>query len=224
MLVTVMNPGPIRRLSPALLEELDRAFATISTTFIKEHTEQGSHTGAFSIPVSVQTQLDALSAAIAAVSETPWTTISKSVDENRSNDGGSGAGTVVADGELKFSMAASTTYAVRATIFFELDEVSTGNTLKHRFTGPAGSTRIQGEVRTAATAYAARVLDAYDAANQDGAAYTSAATNCRGVLYLELLVQNGSTSGDFSFSWVSGKATAASASVLKGSFLEYIQQ
>lgn len=68
MLVTVMNPGPIKKVSPALLQELDRICATISDTFIREHTEQGAHTGAFSLPVSLETRLDAIDADLSDLS------------------------------------------------------------------------------------------------------------------------------------------------------------
>jgi hypothetical protein len=225
MLVTLRNRTAIRGISPALEAEFDALCGVISQTFIKEHTEQGAHAaGVFSIPVSIQTQLDALASAIAAIQQSSWVTVKKTTDESRTNDGGGGVGVVVDDGELKFAMAANTVYTIRATIFYELDEVSTGNLLKHRWSGPAAPTVVQGEQRVGGTAFSARVLDAFDAANQDAAAYTSAATNCRGVAHLVLLVQNGANAGTFSFQWVSGKATAASAIVRKGSFLEYIRQ
>lgn len=152
-----------------------------------------------------------------------WTIVSKDTDTSRNNDAGSGAAVVVADPHLTFSMSASTTYRIRGTINFQLDNVNTGNTLRHRFTGPSSPTVVTGNVWYISTSGAQvnRTLDAFDASNQGLGAYINGGTDCNGIAYLDLIVQNGSNAGSFTFAWVSGSSSTDSATVFKGSYLEY---
>lgn len=220
MLVALHDRPGIRAISPRLEREFDKLCATISQTFIKEHTEQGAHTIG-SVPVAISAELAALAASIAAIQQSSWITVKKTTDESRSNNGGSGADVVVDDGELKFTMAASTAYTIRATIFFEVSAV--GTELKYRISGPSSPTRVQGEMTHPRNIPMLQVFRAYATVNERLIPY-SGDTNGYGVAYLEMLVLNGANAGTFSFQWVSSVATAASATVKKGSFLEYIRQ
>lgn len=222
MLVAVHDRSAVERLSPELLAELDKLCGTISTTFIKEHTEQGAHSvPGFSIPVDIQNQIDALSALIAAIQQSSWITVKKSVDESRSNNDGSGVDVVVSDDELQFTMAANTAYTIRGTIYFEVSAV--GTELKYRLTGPASPTRVQGEVRHPLNVPLPAVFRAYASVNERMIPF-SGDTVGYGVAHIDLLVLNGANAGTFSFQWVSSVATASSCTVKKGSFLEYIRQ
>lgn len=221
MLVVLHDRTAIRAISPKLEAEFDKLCGTISQTFTKEHTAQGAHTvDGFSI-VAIQAEVAALTAAVSAIQQSSWITVKKSTDEARSNNGGSGAGVVVDDGELKFALAANTAYTIRGTIYFEVSAV--GTELKYRISGPASPTRVQGEMRHPTNISLPAVFRAYASVNERMVPF-SGDTNGYGVAYLDLLVLNGANSGTFSFQWVSSVATASSVTVKKGSFLEYIRQ
>ncbi len=154
-----------------------------------------------------------------------WNTVIKSSDTSRSNDAGSGANVVVADPELTFAMLANTKYSIRGFFYIQIDQASLGNTIRHRFTGPASPTTVIGEINriTDNLAFNPRIFNAYDAANQDIGAQGVAASAQKGVAWFNILVQNGVNAGNFTFSWVSGSSSANSATVLAGSYLEYIK-
>lgn len=217
MRVAVRHRGAIKALSPDLLDDLDRICKVVSQTFTAEHTAEGHHTNPFSIPVALQSTLDGLQTQIDGIQQTVWTTVRKMADEQRAN-------ITVTDSELQFAMAANKTYTIRATIYFMLNLASTGNVLKHRWTGPSGATVLQGEERVAGGSYTERHLIAYDSSDQNASAWSSSAAGDMGAVFLDLLVQNGITPGTFALQWGSGKSTAASATVRKGSFLEYTAQ
>ena len=222
MLVAIHDRAAVELVSPQLLAELDKLCATISTTFIKEHTEQGAHSvPGFSIPVDIQNQIDNLSSQIAAIQQSAWITVKKTTDESRNNNDGSGSDVVTDDDELKFTMAANGVYSIRGVIHFEVSAV--GTELRYRLTGPASPTRVQGEVRHPANISLPQVFRAYASINERMVPFSGDSTGY-GIAYIELLVINGANSGTFSFQWLSSSSTASSATVKKGSYLEYIRQ
>lgn len=166
------------------------------------------------------------SAAIASLQRSgnaTWTIVTKTSDESANNNRGQGANVVADDADLQFQMAANTTYRIRGRLFFELDLVSSSNVLKHRFTGPASPTIVNGVVGSfgGGVTISYRQLVAYDTSNQNMNALTNTGTDDQGLAYFDILVQNGSNSGAFIFQWVSASSTANSATLRKGSYIEY---
>lgn len=221
MLIALTDRTGIRAVSPRLESELDRICGTISKTFTKEHTAQGAHLVDGISIVGLQAEIDALEATVAAIQQSSWITVKKTTDESRSNNPGSGADVVTDDGELKFSLAASGVYTIRGTIYFEVSAV--GTELKYRISGPSSPTRVQGEVRHPVNVPFPAVFRAYASLNERMIPF-SGDTNGYGMAHIDMLVINGSNAGTFSFQWCSSVSTAASVTVKKGSFLEYIRQ
>jgi hypothetical protein len=161
-----------------------------------------------------KTRLDAI-----VPTASTWTTVFKLVDESANNNRGAGANIVVIDNNLQFPMAGGKTYVIRFKIFFELDGVGVGNTLRHQWLGPATPTLVHGVVGELRAAYAGRQLLAFDTVNQDLRAFTGN-NDAQGIASGDFLVKTAG-GGTFSFNWVSGSSTAASAIVRAGSHIEY---
>lgn len=159
----------------------------------------------------------------AAGAGTPWTLVKKTSDTSRNNNAGGGANVVVADPELLFAMLANTTYIIRGVFFLSLEEANIGNDIRCRFGGPASPVAVVGEVRRTGSslAYSARQLNGYDASNLSMGSQGAAATAQPGIAWFDIMVQNGANAGNFTFSWISADSLANSATVRKGSYMEY---
>lgn len=154
-----------------------------------------------------------------------FTFVKKTVDESANNNRGSGANVVVQDTDLQFSMAANTTYIIRGTIWFSVENANLGAGLATQFTGTTSPTLVEGEIRTSGsagvTSWNARAFTAFDSSNISQKPQGTASTGQAGVIMLFILVQNGANSGSFKFNWCSESSAANSATVRKGSYLEY---
>ena len=126
--------------------------------------------------------------------------------------------TVVDITGLTFSMAANTTYVIRANIFVTAGSVGG---VRLSANGPAGVTkvRVAGDnlVPTSGGAAAAIVITAYGGviANAAGATLTSAAIDIYGK------IENGATAGTFALQFAQSASNATATTIEKGSFLEY---
>lgn len=147
------------------------------------------------------------------IDEGAWTVVTKQTDEARSS-----TATLADDAELKFAMEANTKYLVRGRIFF--DTAATPD-LKFGFNGPTSPTRVRVETRSVvpgATAYGTiAVASVYETS---GIAVAGSGTT-GGFIAFEAIIENGSTAGDFVFTWAQNTSNASSTTVLRGSYLEH---
>lgn len=142
-----------------------------------------------------------------------FTLIQKTSDETIQSDDTFGA-----DSELKFAMAANTTYSIKINVGFNTSATAD---IKFELDGPASPTNVaySGE-RTATSGTDASINGvAYNTAH----AITGTATGA-GHAFFMVIVQNGANTGDFSLRWAQNTSDASNTTVLKGSTLEYKAQ
>ncbi len=141
-----------------------------------------------------------------------FTLVQKTSDEIRTS-----TTTLAADSTIKFTMAANTMYAFRATIYFTGDAAPD---FKFGHTGPAGSSFIVIHHRFTVPGASTLVVGALNAYNTTGVAVagTVGGNSC---LYLDGSIQNGATGGDFQFLWAQNTSSANNSIVRAGSFIEY---
>ena len=143
-----------------------------------------------------------------------WTPIRKTTATVRSS-----TTVLAADPDLKLTMAANEKFNTRWKIAFVTG--ATGD-FKYRIVGPSSPTLIRGLARvtqTSGTAPAARVLTAYDSADQT----ITAAAGFTGFIEIDLYVENGATPGDLEFQWAQNTSDATSTTVSRGAYLEYLE-
>ncbi len=140
-----------------------------------------------------------------------WTTVSKDADEAITSDT-----SMNVDSDLVFTMASSTKYRIRMTVFAS----AVGNSgFKYGWTGPASPTLVL--VRSDSM----RDPDADSTARFD-AAYETTGINLglnanSGVLKFDIIIHNGSNGGDFQFTWSQNSSVGTATTVRAGSYLEY---
>lgn len=141
--------------------------------------------------------------------------VCKQADETRTSNN-----TLTADSTLKFAMEANKTYTFNCYVFY-----STGATpdLKFGFDGPAGVTSVRivrKHIVPGGTGYSGvSVATAYETT---GVAITSSST-APGYIELSGTIVNGSTAGNFVFTWAQNTSNAANTTIEKGSLLEYVK-
>lgn len=155
-----------------------------------------------------------VSAAItAALASILWRTVKKGTTETIASDS-----TLSNDADLKFTMAANTTYAFRMQVFFS---TSAAADFKWRHSGPAAPTAVsitRRNIIAGGTSISQIAEDtAYSAA--DVALLASAGL---GIVWIEGIITNGANAGDFNFQWSQNTLDASNTSVLAGSYLEWM--
>ena len=140
----------------------------------------------------------------------PWTTIYKSVDEDRA-----GTTTLTADSDLQFGMTSGNSYTIRLVVYFDTDAVPD---FKYDINGPAAG--IVRASRVHATAGGTPAFQAMDT-SYPGSTSLLGGTN-GGFVKIDISVQAPAT-GTFSFRWAQNTSDGASTLVLAGSYLEYIE-
>jgi hypothetical protein len=142
-----------------------------------------------------------------------WTTIVKTTATIRTS-----TTTLAADPDLKLALPANSKVNIR----LRLSAVTTAAAdFKYRLNGPTSPTLIRGMARvvqSAGTAPAARILNAYDAADQSLTS-TSAFT---AYVEVDVYIENGSTAGDFEFLWAQNSSDPGNTSIARGATLEYL--
>lgn len=124
--------------------------------------------------------------------------------------------TYTADPHLQFSMAANTTYSIRAVVNFYASVVPD---FKIQITGPASPTVYYAKHRrTAATLTTDTV--GVDTAYSTSIAITSTGSGY-GIIEYTILVQNGANAGTFAVEWAQNTSDASDTIVLAGSYIEY---
>ncbi len=149
----------------------------------------------------------------AAAAAPSWTTVTKVTTETITSDAVLGD-----DAALVFSMAANTTYRIRASVAFATSANPPG--AKFATVGPASPTRVHASYRS---------LDGAGASIATPEEVTSAyiaSTNVLGTgpgaqVDITMIVENGANAGTFAIQWAQTTSSLTSLSVLKGSYLEY---
>lgn len=148
-----------------------------------------------------------------------FTMATKSVNESDDFNRGAGNNVVVDDAELQFTMAANETYMIRGCLIGSVLNGGAGGAIATRWAGPASPTLLRARIGTGGTGL--RTLQAYDVANVNLTPFAATAGTDPWICLFDFIVQNGANAGVFSFKWVSNSSTANSATVSKGSYLEY---
>lgn len=120
------------------------------------------------------------------------------------------------DAELKFSVAANTTYRFRIVVFYTSG--SAAGDFKGGVNGPASPTLLTwGSVirPAAAVPTISGVTTGYSAPAFGGLNVGNGSDTIDGI------VQNGVNAGTVAFQWAQNASNAAATSVLKGSYIEY---
>lgn len=142
-----------------------------------------------------------------------WTTIVKPTSTPRTN-----TTVLAADPDLKLALPANSKVNIR--LRFQVLCNATPD-FKYRLNGPASPTLIRGFARviqTSGTAPAARILNAYDTADQVLTSTSIFTANVEVDIYIE----NGSTAGDFELLWAQNTSDASNTNMQRGSTLEYL--
>jgi hypothetical protein len=137
-----------------------------------------------------------------------WTLVNKGSDTTRNTNT-----TTSADPTLQFSLAASTTYAIRCTIKYTTPDAAD---LKVGLSGPASPTEVYGAWMGSATTVATSGYAAYPT----NIAVTQGSDGMR-MLLTELVVENGANTNTFSFDWAQNTSNAGPTTVKAGSYCEY---
>ena len=143
-----------------------------------------------------------------------WTKIRKTTATTRNS-----TTVLAADPDMKLTMGANEKFNTRWRIAFVTG--ATGD-FKYRIVGPGTPALIRGRVtvtQTSGTAPAARVLIAYDTADQA----LTASAGFTGFIDIDLYVENGSTPGDLEFQWAQNTSDATNTTVSRGALLEYLE-
>lgn len=135
-----------------------------------------------------------------------WTTVIKSADTTRNTNT-----TTSADPDLQFSLAASTTYAIRIVIKYR---TSAAGDFKWGLSGPASPTEVYGG-RIDENTGGSGTFEAYPSN-----AIALGAAGAR-TLLIELTVENGANAGTFTFDWAQNTSDAGPTTVKAGSYIEY---
>jgi hypothetical protein len=168
----------------------------------------------------------------AAFGSTAWTIVPKLIDETRSN-----TGTLTADDDLHFPMAANTVYAIRIRFYGSIAAPSSSNNgLMVGYNGPASPISVVGNagigylagttssiplgLGTIVTSYPSTGGFTYLRATPS----FTAPTVCYVVGEANFHVSNGSNAGTFNFLWsqITANASASICTVSAGSYIEYI--
>lgn len=154
--------------------------------------------------------------AVQALLTNPWTVVKKATKESRTNT------TVLADDtDLKFTMAANTTYIIRGTIFYQSANATPD--IKIKLNGPAvGASVIVGEIHSCPLNNGGTItvtgFQGY-AASAISITGTDVGT---GRISFEICVWNSTSAGTFAFQWAQNTSDANAMEVLENSFIEYL--
>lgn len=143
-----------------------------------------------------------------------WTTITKATTETITSDA-----TLGDDAELKFAMAANTTYRFRLAVMFE---TTSGNDFQYQLNGPASPTKVT-VLCTHGAQGAAPATQVVDTSYGGTASGTMAGGTGVGSIRIEGIIENGANAGDLAFQWAAAVVLAQNSSVLKGSYIEYAE-
>jgi hypothetical protein len=141
-----------------------------------------------------------------------WKQVLKTADETKTSNT-----TLASDGALKFTMAASTKYAVRGRIYFVTG--ATGD-FKARHTGPASPSLVLIQRRAVAAGASADSSIAVDAA-YSSADITALGGAGSGWIEFDGIIYNGTNAGDFAWQWAQNTTDATATVVKAGSYLEW---
>ena len=142
-----------------------------------------------------------------------WTTIVKPANTARAN-----TTILAADPHLNLALPANSKVNIR--LRFQV-LINANPDFKYRINGPASPTLIRGFARviqSSGTAPAARILNAYDAADQ----VLTATSLFTAQVEIDIYIENGSTAGDFGLLWAQNTTDATLTTMQRGSTLEYL--
>ncbi len=145
-----------------------------------------------------------------------WSTVHKGSDTSRNT-----TTTLAADPDLTAALAATTRYAVRARVFYEIANATMDFKYQWVYTGTITSQRSRKSVYTAGAAGGTdneTVLTETGAIASSGPLSSAFATP--GFLMLDAIIET-NAAGDFRLEWAQNTSDAGNAKVLAGSYIEY---
>lgn len=143
--------------------------------------------------------------------------VKKTADENRAN-----TTTLTNDAALTIALAAGTTYHIRGKIFLNTANATMDYKFALSYSGTTSSIICK---RTYAAAGAVAGTDNENTLAQNTIiGSTAVAATTTGIAYVEIDVTiSTTTSGTFGFQWAQNTSNGSNLTVLKGSYLEYLQ-
>lgn len=142
-----------------------------------------------------------------------WRTVRKSTDETKTSNS-----TLANDATLKFAMLANTTYVFRMQVIFL---TSAAADFKWRHSGPAAPIALSITRRQIIAGGTSISTIAEDSAYSSLDISMLASTGI-GVVWMEGVISNGATAGDFNFEWSQNTSDASNTTVLAGSWIEWM--
>lgn len=172
---------------------------------------RANHTG-----TQLAATISDFNAAVATQIVNPFIVLKKTADQTKTSNN-----TMADDNTLTFSMAANTTYRIRANIFFTAKAASD---IRVKFNGPAAPTNIAYRMHYGETVTGGAGTTIFQS---NASAYTgndtsiTAASDFSGFVFWEATIVNGVNAGTFAFQWAQNTSVAENTVVLKGSTMEY---
>ncbi len=144
-----------------------------------------------------------------------WPRITKTTTESRTS-----TTTLTADTDLRVTMGPNKKYLIRGRLWGGV--AGTGPGLKYGFTGPASPTLVRASAAHTSATATPPANYAQSAYETTGKVFPSSAAGLH-VIDIELYIENGANSGDFTITWAQNTSSATASNMGRGSYLEYVE-